>query len=303
MFEAKIFLINIGIPSALCVLGVIAAYLLSRGAADPVQLKPAGPSREGLIGTIAACLAGCAVYVAFALRTEFALWHEDAWMRLGSSTLFVAVAGAITALIANPWIRWSLRLVAVAAAAFAVFPQGETWDFLLPARSYWLSSMTLSCFVGWLLLGQFRGREAAVVGLSWIPLIAAGAFLTAQSFLKVTEPLLAASSVLGCFGIGVLIIGKADMLVAAGGAAIFAFAAATASAQFNSYLGLPDSLSWLAMATPALVAASALPLRDRAANVPTRPRLGLVLVVLVAALVLAAAVVAWTHSLTGGSEY
>jgi hypothetical protein len=139
------------------------------------------------------------------------------------------------------------------------------------------------------------------MGFAWITCFAAAAFLTAQSFMKVTEPLLAISAVIGCFAIAVLVTGKQGLLPGAAGPCLAAFGAAVANAQFNSYLGLSDYLSWLAIFSPAWVALCALPwiARRPPADAKNWPA---ALATAIGAAIVVAAVVVWTQLAAGGGE-
>lgn len=271
MFEATVLGINVVIPSVIALAGALLAWLARpprRDASGTSQTSAAesanrpglatatnGPGAHGLAQ--AAAISACsvlAIWTAFALRNEWAWWHTDAWMRMPVAVAVVGLAAWVTAGMQVRWLAWSIRSVVVLTAAVAIFPTGEAWEFLLPRRSLWLASMTLSTLLGWTSMAWRKPQPAAVLGLSWILLLVGDAYLAGQSFLRVTEPLLAVASVLGCLSLLSLRAGSSPWVAIASGPCLFATSGFLASAQFNSFLGLPDSLTWFAMFCPALVA-------------------------------------------------
>ncbi|MCA9132207.1 MAG: hypothetical protein KDA45_03600 [Planctomycetales bacterium] len=311
MFEFKLLLINVLLPSAVILLAVLAAWggapraVSRREAVDAASLPgepTAGDRSRGLQGvqrgtaTLMTVAAVVAFALAFGLRTEFVLWPEDAWMRLSLGVTVVGVAAILAVWI--PWspLAWAVRLLAVGLATYGMIPRGEAWEFLLPSENYWLAAMWLSVSVGWWSIVRRSPAQAAVLGLAWIPSVAAAAFLTAQSFLKVTEPLLAVASILGWLSLFSWPRWSGALANAAAGPCLFALAAAVASAQFNSYLGLPDSLSWLAMSCPAIVGLLGLPWTSR--GTAGHAAKSYVLLSVLSSLLLAAVVVGWTWKAT-----
>ncbi len=241
------------------------------------------------------------MWLVFGLRHGWSL--EDAWLKIPVGTALVALgslwpAGRGTALTMQLF-GWTARLGLLLAAAMMVFPTGEGWEFLLPARPTWLATMIVSASAAWWLLARLTSRQAGWLGLGWIALTAASAFLTAQSFLKVTEPLLAVASLLGCFSLAALFRGRGQLLMAAAGPCLFAYASIVATAQFNSFLGLSDWLSWLSMSAPAL-SAGVVALVSQVVRGRNRGEWIVWLASLIGCLALAAAVVLWTLLATGG---
>ena len=178
-----------------------------------------------------------------------------------------------------------------------VFPTGEAWEFLLPERTTWIAIISVCSLIAWCLGDQHHRKIPGVLCLAFIPLLAASAMLMAQSFLGVTEPMLAVSSVLGCValvGLWAKIRWLADRAM---GPSLFCAAACISNAQFNSYLGLTNWISFLAVAAPALVAGVSLPFVSNSSA--GKKWIGVV-VTLGLAFCLAAGLVIWTMSLTAG---
>ncbi len=299
MFELKVLAINVLLPAAAAVVGAVIALRIkganssqhSERSVDFVRSVPIG------IATIVA------IWGAVAFRNEWAVWHEDAWMRFPTGVALVALAAVVTAGLNNVWIVWLLRGGAVFVAALAVFPLGEAWEFLLPKRHIWLSTITLGTVVGWFCIERRQPLASAILGIGWILILIAAAYLTSQSFLKVTEPLMAVAAVLGCLSLLSLRRGSPQLLGVAAGPCLFASSSAIASAQFNSFLGLPDTLSWLAILAPASAAA----VTDwTCASANARGRLYQSLwLTLIVCVGLAAVIIAWTELAqpVGGEEW
>jgi hypothetical protein len=255
-----------------------------------------------LQGLVISGATAAALGVAFGLRNGWALWHEDAWMRWPTAVVLVALAGAVTAGLTSSWLVWTLRILATLIASGVIFPTGEAWGFLWPARFQWWAVMTISTVVGWSLCHVQPPKLAAFLGLNWIVLLVAAAYLTSQSFLKVTEPLMAVASVLGCLSLFSLGGRTSQWVSLAAGPCLFATSAAVASAQFNSFLGLPDRLSWFTMATPSLLAVAAYGFTTASA---TRGPGRYAVLCLIVSLALAATVIGWTNEMLpeGGEEW
>jgi hypothetical protein len=305
VFEIKILLLNVILPSAIMLTAIVIARFLHHPEPPPtdgnvdgsaVLSQQIGTRTASAVVVLATVLA---IWSAFALRNEFAVWHEDAWMRLPFGMTIVAVASLVTIWITATWAVAVVRLLGVLAAAFLIFPQGETWDFLLPTRTYWIGAVAGSCWAAWMLIDRRSSREAAIQGLGWIVLFAAAAFLTAQSFLKVTEPLLAVSAVIGCLSLASLLANSPRTVVFAAGPSLFTLSGAVASAQFNSFLGLPDMLSWLAMSTPAISACVSWPFLKNPAPGRTLKK-SYVVACVISCCLLAGVIVAFTAQLAGG---
>lgn len=289
MFELKILLINVVLPSVITVLTILLVRKMSVSALDHT--------------VIVACGAVVAIWLAVALRTEFSFWHEDAWMRMPVGMIGVALAAILTTELRSIIAVWLVRASATLVAAYLIFPTGEVWKDLLPSQNMWIFFCVVSTLVGWFLIEQQPPRRAAVLGLSWIALFAAAAFLTSQSFLKVTEPLLAVSSVVGCLSLASLTASSTKLVAASAGPVLFALSAEVSSAQFNSYLELPNSLSWLAMSSPALAALlTQIAARKTDSTAVTK---SFCLVAICGSLLLATLLVVWTQFAlpVGGEEW
>ncbi len=304
MFELTVLGINVILPSILTLLGVALGYRLSGAVESRHETeRPLESNRtvELVRGVCVAAASALAIWSAVALRNEWAIWHEDAWMRLPTGVALVALAAAVTTGMNFVWLAWLIRGVAVLTAALAIFPSGEAWGDLLPTKNLWLASITLSTLVAWFLMERRGSRDAAVLGLSWILLLIVAAYLTSQSFLKVTEPLMAVASVLGCLSLLSLRRGSSSWVATAVGPCLFAFSAAVASAQFNSFLGLPDALSWLAMASPGIAAALTQWTSVGHSQIGSRKKN--LWATLLVCLLMAVAIVAWTQwALPSGGE-
>jgi hypothetical protein len=311
MFELTVLGINVLLPALVTLAGGVLAWKLQRRPnLQPLPEQPADreappTTQRGntfLQGIVISGAAAAAVWIAFALRTQWAAWHEDAWMRLPVAVALVALSAAVTAGLTKPGWVWTVRVLAVAIASATIFPTGEAWEFLLPTRYQWLALITLSTCVGWILCHALAPQLAAILSLNWIVLLVAAAYLTSQSFLKVTEPLMAVASVLGCLSLLSLRSGAPRMVSWAAGPCLFATSAAIASAQFNSFLGLPDALSWYAMLTPALLALATYRFAGSAGHGGSGKY---ALICVVVALVLAATLIGWTNGMLpeGGEEW
>ena len=302
MFELTVLGTNILLPSLVVLLGAAVAIAVTRpraGAAtstatsSPATYSTAQPwllLRSLLVGTAVTL----ALWAAVGLRNQFSLWPDDAWLRMPHAVALIALAAGVTVGMQHMWLGWLIRSLAVGLAAWMVFPTGESWDFLLPQRPQWLLCLGLSTLVAWGLVEMRPPRSAAVLGLSWIVVWVAAAYLTGQSFLSVTEHLMAISAVVGCLSLLTLWCNWEGVLVPAVGGCLFASSASIASAQFNSYLGLPDSLSWLAMSSPAIAAAMAYPFAAKRGG-DLRPGARWYVTLAICCLV-AGGLIAWTYS-------
>lgn len=325
-----LFFANIAVPTLLCVAGIGIQWWRGRAAATkPVATDPlasempdpetlpesssvettdqdsaGSPSGTHHLATsqaimLAALVSTAAIALAFCMRNGYVVWSEDSWMRIPLATAIVAALSLVPAGVVA-WARYLLLIVASLIAAAIVFPQGEAWEFLLPKKPYWFAAIVTSVVLATYLAERRSNREQGVLLLAWIGCMAAAAFLTAQSFLKVTEPLLAVSSLFGCYGIATLCFRRPWGLAGLIPCSLFAASAAIANAQFNSYLGIGDSLSYFAMAGPLLVAAVSLPFCHPSAS-ERWSRLSIAMTIL-SAIVVAVTLAILTHQLTGGTE-
>lgn len=306
MFELTVLGINVVLPAVVTLVALVGALLLNRAPAtrqvptgQPVSADQLVNERtrimEFALGALVAAASSLAIWLAVALRNQWSVWHEDAWMRMPTGVALVALAAGVTSGLKLSWLVWLIRAASVLLAAHFVFPVGEAWAFLLPVKEVWLASMVASTLVGWFLIERRQSRQAAELGLGWILLLIAAAYLTSQSFLRITEPLMAVASVLGCLGLANLWSRTPPLIGTAAGPCLFALSAAVASAQFNSFIGLPDALSWFAMSTPAMAALLTQWTNKRKLVWPT----------LLVCLVLAVAVIGWVFFVTpsGGEDW
>lgn len=307
MFTAKILLANVLVPVILSTASALTAKFLRRSARDEVDggQQAVSENRRPLLDVaIGALAAAAAIWLAFGLRNGFAFFPaDDAWLRIPTAAILVAVCAVLTVPVPG-LIRWVVRLGSLVAASWIVFPAGEAWEFLLPSRTFWIAALAGCSCIGWLGIESRSARESGILALSWIPCFAATAFLTAQSFMKVTEPLLAVSSVVGCLGIAGIVSRRSELLLGAAGPCLLTSAAAAANAQFNSYLGLSDWLTCLAMFSPAIVAVCGMPFLSQPTSSQTGSstiHLGAFATV-IASLAVAIAIVVWTVVVAGGGE-
>lgn len=327
MFELQIFVANILLPSVAALIGIVGAWLLQRQqvrSKQPAELNSAVDADTGGEGTELRgaipqerqpnedlkpgwLAAGCgalsalaAIWIAFGMRNGFVILSEDSWLRIPLGTTIVAVAAMSTA--AGNWaLVWMIRTIALSIAAMFVFPTGEGWEFLAESQNYWILAIVLSTLTGWWGMEQRLHRMKGVLALAWIPVFAATAALTSESFLGVTEPLLAVSSIFGCYGIAALSVKSPIPLNSVTGPSLFAFSSATANAQFNSFLDLPNTLTYLAMFSPGLAAVLSLAFLARSSEKARTARH--VTITVAACLICALALIVWTRmSLGGGGE-
>ncbi len=303
MFESQIILSNVVLPTTIVLLAILLLRLRSRSSlqksADGVassalsgqqRFQESGPWESPAISLACAL----SVWGAMGIRNEFVLWPDDAWMRIPLATGIVSLAGMKPLWLTHPIAVWSARGAALMAATMMVFPRGESWEFLQLSLKYWFAVIVSSSLAGWWLIDRRTSREGGVLGIGWIACVAAGAFLTSQSFLKVTEPLLAVASIFGWTGIAAFWWPQSRLVSTIAGPSLFALSAAIASAQFNSFLGLPDALSWLAVASPAIAAfvGSWFSVPSQTSDAPRIARYAIVTIAL--CLLLAVAVIVWT---------
>ena len=319
MFELKILLCNVVVPSAIA-LGVVllsrwrrrAVTAIAGTETDDNEPSPSEAShksskqadnsdlfdRFGFMAGAATSVVG--IWLAFSLRNGFELWAEDSWLQIPLATGIVGLTGLLASSVGR--FAWQLPvIVAGVLASQLVFPTGENWADLADERIYWSSLLSIAPAAAWLLIPK-DPKTAGLMSLGWIPCVAALAFLTAQSFMRVTEPLLAVASIFGVFGIGALCFGLRSTLQGAAGPTLFAMAAAGANAQFNSFLGLPNTLTALAISSPAMVAViyRLCSLFGSRKSV-SQKSLDLAFIVLTC-IALAAVVVIWTQLAAGGGE-
>ncbi|RMF44845.1 MAG: hypothetical protein D6753_01490 [Planctomycetota bacterium] len=263
MFVVQILVANIAVPLGLY-LALTAAWLVGQRNRSPLGDSPEAASavNDGDLGwrVAYAVLFGSSLYLAFALRgTWWPSWDEF-WQRIPIAAGGIALAGILPLRAGGRGgsaALWAVRLAVVVGAGYLVFPSGPGWEFLASTRVPWLGAMALAAVVPWIVLSMVNRTVAGHLLLASLPAWAAAGFLTSQSFMKVTEPMLAVATLSGSAGLTLLCLRRVPPLAAGLGALHFVGAAAIAQAQFNSYLGLPDGCSWFAMLLPAGLAAMA----------------------------------------------
>lgn len=313
MLELQILGFNILLPVAVMLGGWLIVHLLQPKAAVSLaspenQAKLVGKSASQALAACTVAAAGClAIVAAILFRVEAARvsFPEDAWARIPHALILVTASAMVSLFVPNVW-GWLARGIAIFFAARMMIPRGEAWEFIEPLLPVWLSMMIGSSLGAWYLSARLsrstdnatrwgsstrwaKSSWAGVLSLGWIACVAAAAFLT-KDFLRVTEPLLAVASVLGMAGLMSVVYRAPQLASIVAGPCVFAMSAAVASAQFNSYLGLPDSLSWLAMAAPSVAGLSTLAIR--AQDQPVRK--GRIALVVLACIAIAAMVITWT---------
>ena len=297
MFELQILLANIVVPAAT----ILIVCLLTL--------------RNNFTHLVIAASSGLAIWAAFAIRVGFAWWPEDAWQKVPVAAILISTMAIIVDSFrqklvrskdnassaedvskANPKLRsTSLDLVfvvaiaaAAARAAMLIYPSGDAWASIQDQRVQWCVVMTLAASLGWWGLAGCQPSVASTVGFATIPLLIASAFLNSLSMMKVTEPLIAIATVLGlCSLIDLRLSGRRSLPVMIA-PTLFAMSGFIAHANFQSYLGLPRTLYFLAMLSPAIVALVA----RMAQQKTTRFAIGLTVVL---ALLLAVSIGAWAY--------
>ncbi len=299
MFELQVLLSNLVAPSIVVLFGWLVCRSLPRDRALRV-----------LPYVLTAC-SGLAIWLALAVRNGFSWWPEDAWQKVPIAALIVAGAAVIDELFrAKPYVESAVvptgassrptnlslsaisQLIAialaVALAAWLIFPRGDAWAELQSQQNQWCTVVTLAASFAWWGVAGCQPRVAATVGLATIPLLIASAFLTSLSLMKVTEPLIAVASVLGCCSLIDLRLSGRRSLPIMIAPSLFAMSGFVAHASFQSYLNLPRTLYFLAMLSPAIVALAARVSQRKSARLAIGVTVGL-------ALVLAATVSVWTY--------
>lgn len=255
MFELEILFANIVVPGL--IFGV--AGLLYRGL--PARFsKPVG----AILWSVAAI---AAIEFAFGWRNGFALWPEDAWQRIPRAAGLVALATVAGELLDAGQNRLSsvfvgcLYAIAIAVGTWWIFPQGTGWEQLQPEFWRWLVVVIIGCGGSAILVSQFSNRRAAIWGFLCIPWTMAAAYLVSQSFIKVTEPILAVATVLGMASIFSCLTERTRPLQGVAGGMLCVALGALAHGKFYSYLETPAIAYQTLMVVPMLAAAvSLLPL-------------------------------------------
>ena len=294
MFELKILAANILLPIAIltCTLWGLRIVALRNRFPQPTGLQ--------LATSLLILSSMLALWLALVLRVEVARawWPEDAWARVPVAFCIVGLASIVSVWISIKPIFWTVRAVGLLLAAIAIIPRGEAWEFLRPMIGIWVAVLVISSFLGWLLIERLPGKSAGVLGLGWIACVAAAAFLS-KDFMRVTEPLLAVACILGCASLATLRTGRTNLIDGVAGPCLFGSGAIVASAQFNSFAGLPDALSWLAISSPAIAALATFVVPNKRMDDKAPGRRSSTLIIIACATV-AVSVVLWTIIASGG---
>lgn len=298
MFELQILFGNVIAPAAFMIVGWIVVRFL------PLE------ARARFSPTVMALISGAAIWAAIAIRNGFAWWPEDAWQQVPIAALivaFVAVTGELlrgriesrTSMQSDSSvetqrssttavIQWTAVALAAAFGAWLTFPSGETWAELQSQRNQWCLVIALASSLAWWGIAGCKEPVAVTIGFATIPLLIASAFLTSLSIMKVTEPLIAVATVLGIASLFDWRSKVRKSLPVVFAPALFAMSGFIAHASFQSYLGLPRTLYFLAMLSPAIVALAARTSQRKS----TRVAIALTICV---ALTLAAIISVWTY--------
>lgn len=241
-FELLILLSTVVLPAAVMACAFATAIALPK--------SPHGGSKVALTA-----LAGAlSIWLAAGLRNGFDFWPTDSWLRVPIGALLVALAAAATPSNVITEFRWVLRATAILIATWCVLPSGDGFSDLMPSMPLWQLCMSLATLLGWWIIEQVEDRGIVTAACSWMLLMGTGTFLIAQSFAKLSEIMLAVGTVLLIASVFTMRYGRVEIFRATAGPALFAFVAAVSNGQFNSFLGLPDWLSFLAITSPAIAA-------------------------------------------------
>ncbi|MFN3193254.1 MAG: hypothetical protein ACE361_22270 [Aureliella sp.] len=333
MFELQILLANVLAPIAIFVFAIVLDFFVARpanakGTGDTghnrTPIQPIGsPIQTRISALIASAATALAIWTAFGMRNEFVWWSEDYWQQIPIATATVAFGSFIAQSLPRALHRWlglPICFVALNLAANLVTPQGESWADVVEPRILWLSLLVVGPLLSSVGLTLLPPRIQACVLFGWIAAAVASAFLAAQSFMKVTEPMLACATCFGMTGVYCSIRNRGEFAFCVALPATFALATLAANGQFNSYLGLSNGITYLAMMQTALTVFSVvvlvnwlLPGRSTSAPESSRPpdsppqsnqaplwkTLGIVLGLSV---FIAAATILWTGSEAGFGE-
>ena len=308
VFELQILVGNVVAPAAMLLLTWLACAALP------------DPHRSRLTPLALAASSSVAIWIALAARNGFAGWPEDAWQKIPIAALIVSAAAIIAALLRSPTltadpiseakhsvqahplaspkahrtsssssiVQWIAIAAAALSAAWLIFPRGDAWAELQNDQAQWCLVIALSTSLAWWGIAGCRPAVSSAVGLATIPLLIASAFLTSLSIMKITEPLIAVATVIGlCSLIDLRLTGHKSLPIMLA-PALFAMASFIAHANFQSYLGLPRTLYFLAMLSPALVALAARISQRKSTRVAIAATFCM-------ALLLAATMAAWTY--------
>ncbi len=261
-----------------------------------------------------------AIWAAIAIRNGFSWWPEDAWQQVPTAALLVTLVSLVVVWInhrsesthvadrselpsnnehstsqhsarrssISVLIHGGAVTLAAFAAAWLAFPSGEAWAELQSQRAQWCLVIALATGLTWWGTAGCKPATTTAVGFSMIPLLIASAFLTSLSIMKVTEPLIAVATVLGICSVADAWQSGRKALPVLIAPAMFAMSGFIANANFQSYLGLPRTLYFLAMLSPAIVALAARMAQRKSNRVSIAVTLG-------AAVLLALGIAAWTY--------
>jgi len=295
MFELQILFGNVVAPAAVLLISWLACAAL-----------PA-PHRSRLTPLVLAASSGVAIWTALAVRNGFAWWPEDAWQKVPIAALIVSALAIVAELFSPQAVQSeqadkipiadkeavaspnSLRRSSAASIVqWLVITVAAVAAELQSEQNQWCLVIGLSVSLAWWGISGCRPPVAIAVGFATLPLLIASAFLTALSIMKITEPLIAIATVIGlCSFIDLRLTGRRSLPIIFA-PTLFAMTSFIAHANFQSYLGLPRTLYFLAMFSPAIVSLIARMTQRKSARVAIAATICM-------ALILAAAMAGWTY--------
>ncbi len=249
MFELTVLLANLIVPATIMATAIAIVW----------RMKQPSIACSLILGTGAAI----AIVVAYGLRNGFAIWPEDAWQRIPLATLLVGLIGSARAQIAParsiPYLLSLVALVAVTLAATSiVLPSGEGWEELAKSAPKWYALFLVAMLAAQCLMDCLPSRAVGWFGLALIPWTMVSAYLCSESFVKVTEPIIAVATTIGLGSLANL--RKIDSFAVRSllGPALFTVFAGLAHAKFYDFADTPEWYYQLLVVTPSLMAAATL---------------------------------------------
>ncbi len=246
MFELTVLLANLIVPATIMVAAIGLAW----------RMKQPSIACCMVLGTSAAI----AIAVAYGLRNGFAIWPEDAWQRIPLATLMVGIIGSTRAHIAParsiPYLLNLVALVGIAlAATYVVLPSGEGWEELAKSALKWYALFLVAMVTAQCLIDCLPSRAVGWFGLALIPWTMISAYLCSESFVKVTEPIIAVATTIGLGSLANLRKTDSHAVRSILAPALFTVFAGLAHAKFYDFADTPEWYYQLLVVTPSLMAA------------------------------------------------
>ncbi|MEM8733757.1 MAG: hypothetical protein AAGG44_06035 [Planctomycetota bacterium] len=261
MFELKILLANVAAPAAVLVVAMLIDLFLLGSRSSPAADRTdesvsakhfASSTGSALVGSLGASLA---IWIAFGMRNDFVWWSEDHWQRIPLAAAIVALGIFLSTLFPSRYRLLAIAVFGILALGYSanlVTPQGESWAEVVEPRILWLGLLVAGPILSALLLCKLQAPIQGWTLFSWVAASVAAAFLAAQSFMRVTEPMLAYATLFGITGIYCAVRQRIEFAICVALPTTFAMAASAAHGQFNSYLGLSNGITFLSMSQTAL---------------------------------------------------